>query len=133
MYKDQWLETLYEAVFVLAVCIFGFGVQIAYMYLKDKLLSNKKIIALFILNFSVAYFINMVMKKMGWQDWTWIAIWLFCSNSVWLTDVIGAKIKSTVEAAVPAIIVSWMDKLKAKKAEVPPSKIDDVPPTDPEP
>lgn len=110
----QWIEGLYDFIFILAVCVFGFGVQIGYMYLRDKILKRKKVVIWFLVNLSVSFFLNVLMKKMGMAEWTWIAVWFYNANSFWLLEVVGGKAKTAFESAVPAIILSWTEKLKAK-------------------
>lgn len=110
----DWVQILYDFIFVLVICVFGYGVQIGFMFLKEKLLKRNKIIVLFFVNLSISFVINFLMKKMGWGEWSWLGIWFYNSQSIWLSDVIGARIKTTFEMAVPAIILSWVEKLKAK-------------------
>lgn len=118
MYKNipaDWLLAVYDFVFVLAVCVFGYGVQTGYFYMRDKLMTRGKTIVLFLVSFGMAFFFNVVMKKMGWSGWSWVVIFLWSSNSRYLSEVIGQKIKEALEAAVPTILSSWFDKFKAKK------------------
>ena len=111
---EHWMEDVYDFVFILAVCIFGFAVQIGYMYLKDKIIARKKIIVLFIVNLSVSNFINRVMKGVGWDNWIWVGIWFYNANSMWILETIGSKLKASVEKAVPGVVESWIEKFKSK-------------------
>lgn len=112
---EDWIESVYDFLFIIAICIFGYGVQIGYMYLKDKLIEKKKLIALFFINLSVSYFLNRVMVQMGWEDWIWIGIWLYNATSFWLLTVIMNKLKVTIEKLVPGILEAWAEKFKPKK------------------
>lgn len=110
----DWINSLYEFLFILAVCSFGFVVQIGYMYLKDKILPRKKIIVLFFINLSISYALNKTMIKLGWAEWVWLGIWFYNANSIWLMDLVTTKLKSSVNKLLPEILESWLGRLKNK-------------------
>jgi|SRR6478736_811080 len=114
---ENWLESIYDFLFILAITLFGYIVQIGYMYIKDKTIGRKKVFVLFLINLSISYFLNKLLVKVGWADWVWLGVWFYNANSIWLLEVIGKKFKRGIEKAVPSIVESWSEKLKPKDTE----------------
>lgn len=113
----EWLLHIYDFVAILVICIFGYGVQVGLNFIRGKVIERNKTIVYFFINLSVAYFINLTMKQLKLDEWIWLGVWLFSANSTWVLDTLGDKVKKTVEIAVPAVIQSWIDKLKAPKSK----------------